>query len=122
MVVQEVNLVGVKIHAGHGFYPQEQQIGNVFLVDVFTKFIPQSSVDTEELVHTVNYEQLHVIVQEVMCTTQLLLETLVQDILTKILVEFGFLMEIKVCVKKLHPPMGGEIAYSEVVRTYIKSE
>lgn len=49
---QTVALKDVKCFALHGYYPEEQLIGNHFVVDLETEFTPQGFDD--ELGQTVN--------------------------------------------------------------------
>lgn len=115
----KVALHEVKFFAYHGFYPEEQILGNHFLVDAEVEFHNKSIVD-DEISNTVNYEKLHSILAEEMKQPRKLLETLVQEIISKICIAFPFLEKIKVSIKKLNPPLAGEVKYSLVEITWIK--
>ncbi|RZJ77351.1 MAG: dihydroneopterin aldolase, partial [Flavobacterium sp.] len=104
----------------HGFYPEEQLTGNHFLVDVEVTFKP--SDDTEDLTKTVNYEVINAIVNKQMRNTQKLLETVVKNILDDLLHSYGFLQTATVGIKKLHPPMPGQIGHSFVQLSYTSTK
>ncbi|WP_379091830.1 dihydroneopterin aldolase [Pedobacter sp. UC225_65] len=116
MFVQTVALREVKFYAFHGFYPEEQFTGNHFLVDVEVTFIPNG--DTEDLSHTVNYEVINTVVTAAMKQTQKLLETVIKNIIDQLIAVYPFILTAAVGIKKLHPPMPGEIGHSFVQLTY----
>ena len=120
MFVQTVALKDVKFYAFHGFYPEEQLTGSYFSVDVEVTFTPQG--DTEDLNLTVNYEVINTIVTVEMKNTQKLLETVVKNIIDQLIHNYSFIEAAIVGIKKLHPPMPGEIGHSFVQLTYTSSK
>jgi dihydroneopterin aldolase len=118
MLIQKVALKDVKCFALHGFYPEEQLIGNHFLVNVEVDFYP--SYDTEDIENTVNYEVLNDIILNEMGNTQKLLETVVRKILDQIVVLYPFVLQAKAGIKKLNPAMKGDVGYSFVELSYTK--
>lgn len=115
----KVALHEVRFFAYHGFYPEEQILGNHFLVDAEVEF-NNKNIGDDEISNTVNYEKLHSILTEEMKQPRKLLETLVQEMIDQIRAEFLFLETIKVGIKKLNPPLPGEVGYSLVEITWIK--
>ncbi|MBB6237882.1 dihydroneopterin aldolase [Pedobacter sp. AK013] len=113
---QTVALKDVKCFALHGYYPEEQLIGNHFVVDLETEFTPQGFDD--ELGQTVNYEDLNTIILEEMKHTQKLLETVLKNIISKVIELYPFVETVQVSMKKLNPPMPGQIGHSFVKLTY----
>lgn len=118
MFVQTVALKDVKCYAFHGFYPEEQLTGNHFLVHVEVTFSPAE--ETEDLQKTVNYEVINAIILDEMKNTQKLLETVVKRMMDKVLAAYPFLLTAEVGIKKLHPPMLGEVGGSYVELKYIR--
>ncbi len=114
----KVALHEVKFFTYHGFYPQEQILGNHFLVDAEVEFKKENVADN--ISNTVNYEKLHSILTEAMQEPRKLLETLVEEMIDKIKSDFPFLETIKVGIKKLNPHLPGEVKYSLVEITWIK--
>lgn len=105
-----VSLHGIRIHAPYGLYPQEHFIGNDFEVDVdlyleTTDGTPWPFAD---------YSIVHSIVADVFKETGQLLETFVQNIYARLKVDMPPTERIRVAVRKLHPPMSGDVGYSQV--------
>ena len=115
-VIQTVALKDVKCYAYHGYYPEEQLTGIYFMVDVTVTFEPDD--DTENLQRTVNYEVLNSIILEEMEHTRKMLETVVKAILSKIVESYPFLITAEVSIRKLNPPMPGQIGHSLVQLNY----
>lgn len=115
-----VALHGVEFFAYHGFYPEEQKIGNTFIVDIEVEFEPGDNID-DELGNTVNYEQLYDIAGERMKHPAKLIETVVQGIVDDIKQQYAFADAVKVSIKKLSPLIGAKVKYSEVVLNYTKA-
>lgn len=116
MFLQTVALNDVKCFALHGYYPEEQLTGTEFLVSVEVTFVP--SGDTEDLQRTVNYELINTIIQEEMKSTKKLLETVVRLILDRVISSYPFVQTAVAGIKKMHPPMPGEINHSFVQLSY----
>lgn len=114
--IQTVALREVKCYAFHGYYPEEQLTGIYFNVDATVTFTPNE--DTESLARTVNYEVLNSIILEEMKRTQKLLETVVKNIIDRIIADYPFILSAEVGIKKLNPPMPGQVGHSFVQLSY----
>ena len=112
-VLKTVALRDVRFYAYHGYYPEEQQIGGVFYVDIVLS-LPAAGAATDELADTLNYEVLFAMAKEEMQKTSKLIETPAQHILKRVLDTFPNLTRIEVNIRKAHPPVAGEVAYAEV--------
>lgn len=117
MFVQTVALKEVKCYAFHGFYAEEQLTGSHFLVDVEVTFTPAE--EKEDLQKTVNYEVINSIIREEMKNTKKLLETVVKNMMDQLLQAYPFLLSATIGIKKLHPPMLGEVGCSFVGLKYV---
>lgn len=117
---QTVALKDVKCFALHGYYPEEQLIGNHFIIDLETEFIPQGFDD--ELAQTVNYEDLNEIILNEMKNTQKLLETVLKNIISKVINIYPFVEHVNVSIKKINPPMPGQIGHSFVQLYYTSAK
>jgi len=116
MFLQTVALNDVRCFALHGYYPEEQLTGTEFLVSVEVTFVP--SGDTEDLERTVNYEVINKVIQEEMRSTKKMLESVVKMILDRVIAAYPFVQTAKAGIKKMHPPMPGEIDHSFVQLAY----
>ena len=116
--MMKITLHGATFFAHHGFYPEEQKLGNCFIVDIEVGFTPKN--DINQIDNTVNYEQLYSIACEQMKHTRKLLETVAQAILNEIKTGYPDLESIQVMVKKMNPPLGYKVDYSAVTVNYNK--
>jgi len=116
MFLQTVALNDVRCFSLHGYYPEEQLTGTEFLVSVEVTFVP--SGDTEDLQRTVNYEVINTVIQEEMRSTKKMLESVVKIILDRVIAAYPFVLTAKAGIKKMHPPMPGEIDHSFVQLAY----
>ncbi|MBC7566702.1 MAG: dihydroneopterin aldolase [Pedobacter sp.] len=114
--LQTVALKDVKCFAYHGFYKEEQLTGIYFSLDVTVTFIPDQ--ETENLDKTVNYEVLNSIILNEMIVPKKLLETVVKNILDQIIAKYSYLKTAEVSIKKLNPPMPGQVGHSFVQLRY----
>lgn len=114
--LQTVALKDVKCFAYHGYYPEEQLTGIYFMVDITVTFRPDQ--DTENLQRTVNYEVLNQIILDEMKQSRKMLETVVKRILDRTIREYPFLLSAEAGIRKLNPPMPGEIGHSFVQLSY----
>ena len=110
-----IAIQGAEFFAYHGFYPEEQKMGNKFIVDVEVSFEPLSSLTDDKIANTVDYEQLYRIVTETMKRTMKLIETVAQAIADKIKEQFPFVGHVKVTIKKMNPPFNGKVEFSSIV-------
>ncbi|MGY4384960.1 dihydroneopterin aldolase [Pedobacter sp. UYP24] len=116
--LQTVALRDVKCYAFHGYYPEEHLTGIYFLVDVKVSF--PSNADTENIDSTVNYEFINQVIMEEMAITRKMLETVVSRILNRVVSNYNFITIAEVSIKKLNPPMPGEVGHSFVQLSYTK--
>ncbi len=117
--IQTVALKSVKYYAYHGFYPEENVLGQYYLVDVEVKFYP--GIANDDLSQSVNYEVLNQIILEEMKISRKLLETVVQAMMQRILKQFNYLIQVEIGLHKLQPPMPGEVGESYVSLSYVAS-
>ncbi|HCN83865.1 MAG TPA: dihydroneopterin aldolase [Sphingobacteriaceae bacterium] len=110
---QKVALQGARFFAFHGFYDEEQTIGNEFIVDIEAE-IGVSNNGNDDISKTVNYEQLYNIIANQMKNPRKLLETVAHAILEDVQSEFAEVQYIRVVVRKINPPLSGEVENSLV--------
>ena len=107
---QRVALHDLRFYAYHGYYPEEQLLGNEFFVDVVVTFDyreprPEGEPGAD-FEHTVNYEILYRLIREEMEIPRKLLETACYDIFDRLTLNFPFLETISVQIRKSNPPFG----------------
>ena len=119
IIRQKVALEGVRFFAYHGYYPEEQKIGNDFVIDIETEMIVVENL-SDELGDTINYERLYEIAVLEMKTPRKHLETVAHRVLKAVLADFPQLESARISIKKLNLPVKGEIKNSLVELTYSK--
>lgn len=120
MIRQHIALTDLRFYAYHGYYPEEQQLGNEFIVAIRVAFFKHGEAG-DDLSRTVNYEVLYAIVRTEMERPRKLLETVAETILNRVLGEFSFVDEIEVTVCKKHPPFGADRAEAAVTLVWKQS-
>lgn len=130
-----IALEGMRFYAYHGFYEEEQIVGNEYQVDVYLETIlhkhGNQPIPEDDIQTTISYETIYHICKLEMKKPARLLETLAQHILKKIKSQYKNPLEIsengealpyhvelksvRVRVSKFNPPLGGRIA-----RAYIE--
>ncbi|MES2703383.1 MAG: dihydroneopterin aldolase [Bacteroidota bacterium] len=103
-----VSLHGIKLYAPHGLYPQEHILGNSFEVDV------DISLPDAQPWPFADYTLIQATVANIFNQPGQLLETFVYNIHIALREGFPASEKIKVTVRKLHPPMPGDVAYAQV--------
>ena len=117
-----IALEGMHFYAYHGFYEEEQVIGNDYVVDVYIETVFTRAAVDDDLYQTINYETVYLICEAVMRKKSKLLEAVANLIALDIKHQFRNIKELKVRVKKLNPPLGGRVdaAFVEVNGEYTK--
>ena len=109
-----IALEGMTFFARHGFYEEEQILGNHFIVDVyvetdFSETIQQGAIPEE----AIDDEVIYLIARFEMEKPSKLLEHVGQRIVNSIKAKYPD-VETKVRIKKCNPPLGGRVKYSVV--------
>ncbi|MCB0578329.1 MAG: dihydroneopterin aldolase [Phaeodactylibacter sp.] len=122
-----IALEGMRFFAYHGYYEEEQILGNDFILDVYVNadtllaaavdelyvdpavFKGEEPQEGKEKPTTVNYETIYLICQAEMRKTASLLEGIVERIAERIMEHFDNAEGVIVRLKKLHPPLGGRV-------------
>lgn len=105
------SLHGIAIHAKIGLYPEEKIKGNDFEIDVDVTAATQDG----QALPFIDYAVIHEIVQACFEQEGELLETFALAIHSQVKLNFTFAEKIKVVIRKLNPPLGKTVKYSQVV-------
>jgi dihydroneopterin aldolase len=105
-----IALEGMHFYAYHGYYEEEQIIGNNFVVDVYVHLIQvKEAIEEDDLPGTVNYEIIYEICKWEMKKTSRMLETVAYNILDRIKTQFRFVNKVEVRISKKQPPFDGPV-------------
>ena len=103
----KITLEGLEFFAHHGFYKEEQMIGNKFAVDISVSTDLADAAEHDNLRETVNYEVLYRIIRHEMNEPTKLLEHIGKRIIDAVFHEFPVIYQIEVKISKYNPPVGG---------------
>ena len=104
-----IALEGMHFHANHGFYPEEEIIGNEFIVDVYIETDFGKASKEDDLFKTINYETVFLICQSEMKYPSKLLENVVSRIIKALKHQFSNMKSVNVRLTKLNPPLLGKV-------------
>jgi 7,8-dihydroneopterin aldolase/epimerase/oxygenase len=111
----QITLESLKFIAYHGYYPEENQLGGSFELDLVVDYPLPLQGWEDQLEDTVNYEQLYTIAREEMQNTQKLIETVALNILKKIGKQWPNILEATVKIRKKSPIIQGTAQQSSFV-------
>jgi len=103
----KITLEGMEFFAHHGYYAEEQKIGNKFAVDITISTDLSDAAEHDDLKETINYESLYRLIRHEMSESTKLLEHLGKRIIDVVFDHFPDVYEIEVRVSKYNPPVGG---------------
>jgi dihydroneopterin aldolase len=109
-----ISLEGLEFFSYHGFYTEEQKVGNRYSVDVHVSTDFSLAASEDKLSQTINYENIYKAVTIVMAQKHKLLEHIAHNIIVKIRDQYPQIEEINVSVSKFNPPIGGVCERSRV--------
>lgn len=109
-----ISLHGIRIFAKVGLYPEEKINGNDFEVDVDVTV----NITSDEVFPFIDYAVIYQIVEEAFKKEGELLETFVKLIHTAVKEKFSEAEKVRVAVRKLYPPLGADVLYSQVMIEY----
>lgn len=113
--METLTIKSLQFHANHGYFEKEREKGNEFEVDLIFGADFRAAGDSDDLRDTIDYQEVLKTVKAVMDGPSLkLIETLAKQIGDNLFERFHETQELEVAVRKLHPPLDVETAYSEI--------
>ncbi|NJN24732.1 MAG: dihydroneopterin aldolase [Cyclobacteriaceae bacterium] len=103
----KITLEGLEFFAFHGYYDEEQKIGNKYGVDITVEtFLEKAGID-DKLSETIDYESLYRIIRDEMARPSRLLENIGERIINAVFDNFPTVTFVEISVSKFNPPIGG---------------
>ena len=99
----------IRCYAYHVVAPQENLIGNEYIIDLKLKVDISKAAQTDEVADTVNYAEVHQVIMAEMAVPSKLLEHVGGRIIEKLFQQFPALEEIELHLSKRNPPMGADV-------------
>lgn len=103
----KITLEGLEFFAFHGYYDEEQKIGNKYGVDITIESSLDKAGADDKLSETINYEELYQIIREEMSKPSRLLENIGGRIMNAVFTNFPLVTFIEISISKFNPPIGG---------------
>lgn len=103
------HISGIRIHAPIGWYAEEQEKGNDFLIDISYSAPFAAAADSDELTDSVDYARICQTVEDVFQKKCRLIEQIARDLVTNLEKNFPRISHIKVKVTKLNPPVSQSV-------------
>ncbi len=98
----------VRFHAYHGVLPQEQEVGQDFLVSARAALDVTAAMEHDMVEVTLDYGVLFRIIKEEMAQTSQLVEHVAGRIARRVFDTFPGVTEFDLKITKLNPPIGGD--------------
>ncbi len=106
--MDKIYFKGMEFYGYHGVYPEENKLGQRYIVDIELYLDLSRPGHTDNLDHTINYAQVYELCKEIVeKETYQLVEKVAQQIAEKSLHKFPLLDELLVRVVKPDPPIPG---------------
>ena len=104
-----ININNMRFYAHHGCFPEERKIGTHFSVNVSFEYDALQAATTDNIDYAVNYLAVYQLVAQEMKQSSNLIEAVALRIKDKLLSAFPQMEQVRVSVRKLNPPLGGEV-------------
>lgn len=117
-----IALEGLEFFAYHGYYDEEQKVGNKYAVDITVKANLKSAATKDALDQTVNYEALYEVVKEEMQIRSRLLEHIGHNIIQTVFQKFPAVKWVEISISKFNPPIGGVCKQARVTLAESRSQ
>ncbi len=109
-----IALKGMQFHSFHGYYAEEQSVGNNYEIDIIAeKSWPTGSME-DQLENTLNYEDIYSICQDEMSKPRRLIESVADSILDRLKNQLDDAARYTVVIRKKHPLLGGLVDHAMV--------
>lgn len=102
-----ITLEGLEFFAFHGYYDEEQKIGNKYGVDITIETSLEKAQVDDKLSETIDYEELYKIILEEMNKPSRLLEHIGGRIMKAVFDSFPLVTFLEISISKFNPPIGG---------------
>ena len=110
-----IQVHGIRCYSLHGCLKEETSIGGTFEVNVDLHCNFAASAKSDHLHDTIDYVAVNKIVENEMAIPSKLIETVAYRILIKLKAEFKMIQQCRVEIKKINPPIDGDVKYVAVI-------
>ena len=105
----KITLHEMRFYAYHGVFPQEQRVGNQFVIELTFWADVAGSVRSDELEETISYADVYEVIKAEMAIPSHLLEHVVGRISEHLFATFPRMQRLILTLSKCNPPFPGEV-------------
>lgn len=106
--LDKIYLNQMEFYGYHGVFPEENRLGQRFIVDLIISLDLKRAGETDELEYSVNYGEVFQLCQKIVeGEPYKLLETVAENIAASVLKEFTLVNDVTVKLIKPDPPIPG---------------
>ena len=117
-----IRVVGCSFYGYHGVLPAEREVGGIFEVDCELEVDLTEAGHSDRLTDTIDYGEVYRLIKETVEETSFsLLEALAERLATILLDKFPA-YRVTLHVRKMRPPIPGQIKHIEVVVTRLQPD
>lgn len=113
--MNSIQVHGIRSYAYHGCLKEETKIGGNYIIDIDVNYNFKQSAVNDDLNKTIDYVEIKEIVISEMNIPSKLIETVAYRILQSIYKKHPSIDKCKVVLKKINPPIDGDINYVSVI-------
>lgn len=110
-----IHIKGIKLYGYHGCLPEEGKIGTNYIIDIEIETDFMAAANQDDLSKTVDYCDVYNVVKREMSIRSKLIEHVGKRIHEAIRDEIKGINKLKVEIKKLRPPMNGDVDEVSIV-------
>src|SRR5690606_6705272 len=98
-------LKGMRFYGFHGVFPEENKLGQQFIIDAELRMDLERAAQTDDMDATLNYAEVHTFIKEIVEGPPFkLIEALAGCVASRLLEAYTMINEVTVRVTKPHPP------------------
>ncbi len=104
-----IEIEEMEFYAYHGHYEEERVIGNRFLLDLRIEANCEKAAKFDDIKYAVNYQTAYKVIKKAMVQKSHLLENIAARIIDELYKNLTGIKKVSIKVRKINPPMGGQI-------------
>ena len=113
--MDKINICGLEVFANHGVFPEENALGQKFVINAVLFTDTRKAGKTDELEHSSNYgEVCHFITDFMTQHTYKLIEKVAESLAEEILLQFPLIKKVELEIQKPWAPIGLPLDYVSV--------
>lgn len=117
-----ITLNRIRLYGHHGLAEAEQKVGSWYEIDLTIEAdVSAAALEHDDIQGTIDYSAVLRVVKDEFCTPCRLLEHLAYRIANAVLHSFDKAKAINICVRKLAPPMQGNLRDAAINLSVTKS-